>query len=114
MTITEEMIEAAAKAICVNDSGLTWAELYDADKDTYRRTARAALAAALPMMDGWQPIETAPNDGIRVLLWHSTWQAPSSGQWYGDKWSVGYDLSPFAMQPTHWRPLPPPPKGDGT
>jgi hypothetical protein len=61
----------------------------------------------------WQPIETAPKDGQHIIL------ALSEG-WIG----VGYydDDPEFSslgwvvfgsgqQQPTHWMPLPEPPKG---
>lgn len=60
------------------------------------------------MKEDWQPIETAPRDGQRVLLWSSQWTAPACGIW-GNAWTVGYDLPPYLYEPTHWMPLPPPP-----
>ena len=61
----------------------------------------------------WQPIETAPKDGTHVLLWPSPY-------WGGDSLSGGYATAHkrwFAdgsgsetISPTHWQPLPPPPK----
>lgn len=58
----------------------------------------------------WQPIETAPRDGTRILVFYpvldghiftagfefGTWQ---SGIWDGRR-----------EQPTHWMPLPEPPE----
>lgn len=61
---------------------------------------------------GWQPIETAPKDGTPVLVWDgsdamvSYWSnvtgLDGDGEWH--TWAL------CAEQPTHWMPLPQPPK----
>ena len=68
-----------------------------------------ALVAAVT----WQPIETAPKDGtnilaietetIKIVFWYSGLKEWGSQQdWFDDgKW-----------EPTHWMPLPKPPKED--
>lgn len=58
----------------------------------------------------WQPIETAPRDGTRVLAWSARWQAPSTAQWYGNAWMLDSSIGQFVHQPTHWMPLPTPPQ----
>lgn len=93
--------------------------------------AEIALAEALAAWEKarepeWQPIETAPTDGTRVLL---------RGQWAGEiagpgrvgtfvgahtgghtdhpgfDWDVdGGDCYAAWCKPTHWRPLPTPPE----
>lgn len=81
------------------------------------RTATIPLyASPAPLPVGvaseWQPMDTAPKDGSRVLCWHPGWLAPESGCLYGMFWaSNGYaaDHGGWKYQPTHWRPLPPPP-----
>ena len=63
-------------------------------------------------VDLWQDINTAPRDGRRVMLWNEDWTGPCSGQFYGQKgwgWGIDYVLSGFKYQPTHWKPLDPPP-----
>lgn len=73
-------------------------------------------------MNEWQPIATAPKDGTKIDLWF-----PRGGEngrftncfWKGDTWWYGFD-SPDEQyecfttngkaQPTHWMPLPEPPK----
>lgn len=73
-------------------------------------------------MSEWQPIETAPKDGTRVLVSLWAWDDPATGDrlteivyWGGDDWRNGYpdDVDAFANTvnpPTHWMPLPEPPK----
>ena len=78
----------------------------------------AALEAARE--DGWQPIETAPKDGTRVLLWFEWHDLPVVGDFRHGRWwsvhSLGGNLAhPNGMdweevvRPTYWRPLPAPP-----
>lgn len=57
----------------------------------------------------WQPIETAPRDGTQILAF---W---ISGNIYGAvSWDNGLrswiELHEDVYDPTHWMPLPPPPK----
>ena len=80
-------------------------------------------------MSEWQPIETAPKDGTRILVsfgtmgvWLVSWDTPEwwgshddgSGIWCTDDNKHG----PYALRgynddgpraPTHWMPLPAPP-----
>lgn len=57
----------------------------------------------------WQPIETAPRDGERILLVIN--HGPHGDKiWTGlwaDGWIVSYGKA--EKQPTHWMPLPEPP-----
>jgi hypothetical protein len=86
-------------------------------------TIKKALAAinAIPAVDEWQPIETAPKDGTVVILFndenddcskisvgvfdHSIWHCIYSLQTeFGE-----FGMDTFAdCMPTHWRPLPKP------
>jgi hypothetical protein len=74
----------------------------------------------------WQPIETAPKDGTEVLLfipvnWGETFQeVPRIGNgnhveaaWYNPTrrlWLNRLDQWIKEQTPTHWMPLPEPPK----
>lgn len=54
----------------------------------------------------WQPIETAPKDGTHVLGWCRHWGRDVHEVYY---WT-GLNRWQTTMQPTHWMPLPDPPK----
>jgi hypothetical protein len=93
------------------------------------RAARAALSAT--HADGWQPIETAPKDGTRIIL--TDGRLVEAGAYapniHGDDFpwafvddyqgidtingSVGVEVNAFkAGHATHWRPLPATPSGE--
>jgi hypothetical protein len=71
----------------------------------------------------WQPIETAPLDGTRILAWFGpsdgvhavTWEESVTGitSWCVDDDKHGpYPLRGYSDPfPTHWMPLPAPPSG---
>jgi hypothetical protein len=71
-------------------------------------------------MSEWQPIETAPKDGTRILGYDATDADDTQPQivcWLGipDKpgWYITFDHTPCNgdvwKPPTHWMPLPQPP-----
>jgi len=71
----------------------------------------AALTTPRPILSeaGWQPIETAPKDGARVLVWVDCATIEASfdhvaSEWIAGSWGLG-----FGNSPTHWHPLPAPP-----
>lgn len=75
----------------------------------------AALSAIRLDEEGWQPIETAPRD--KWLLLAEAPYEPGPYDAYAGHWhSDGYWLSNCGQyvtetpEPTHWRPLPQPPR----
>ena len=87
-------------------------------------------------MSEWQPIETAPKDGRKVILhyrnrnnvprnvlarWFTAeWAEEIDGDgvglaagWYEhiDNWDDYTDIAIKEGDPSHWMPLPPPPEG---
>jgi len=62
--------------------------------------------------DGWQPIETAPRDQV-ILAWPGPGDDPVVVFWFkppkgpGLWYEAGTDA--YSVDPSHWRPLPPPP-----
>lgn len=63
----------------------------------------------------WQDISTAPKDGTHILAFASDeYRQPyySVAQWAPERpefGSVAGWFWSFAIRPTHWMPLPPPP-----
>lgn len=103
------------------------------DGSTTRAAAR--ILDLLPTGEGWRPIETAPRDGTRLLLWDSKREVAVSGCWHHEagrddpgghepSWSwwvsdndtIMWDDGPDD-KPTFWTPftLPPAPSiaGEG-
>jgi hypothetical protein len=81
----------------------------------------AQMAACIREMVEWRPIETAPRDGTRVLLFSVPNEVPSlrphiaDGYWKASTglmapglWMLGQSVGP-SFCPTHWLPLPPAP-----
>lgn len=68
-------------------------------------------------MSEWQPIKTAPKDGTRFIGGEPNNYARTRIYWwshpqfrkFGNGWAFEGDK---LYNPTHWMPLPPPPKGE--
>ena len=110
--MTDNMIERVSQAF--------WGDEYDGS-EYQLRGARAAIAA----MREWQPIETAPTDGTRFLAYrqcddpedigvvstlrrHDPGGALRNPKHNYETWVT--DFGSPSTQPTHWMPLPEPPK----
>lgn len=60
---------------------------------------------------GWQPIETAPEDGLFLVYMpneppHSMFQV---ARWHPNAKVIGHVFAFDLTKPTHWMPLPSPP-----
>ena len=98
---TNRICKCAGSTVCVYHSGAQIARAY-----------RAALAAASPDREGWQPIETAPKDG-RILGWPCSYIDPvrvirfvnlvTPGKGTKQVWLE--ENSTFPVHPTHWKPF---------
>ena len=84
---------------------LGWHDKYEATT-----AALAALSAQVQDVAGWQPIETAPKDGTRLLLMWEPFSGMSEhvelGKWnVRNGWVNTYGHA-FSGSPTHFMPLP--------
>ena len=137
ITPTDAVI-AAARALL--EKSVEWQQAFPDSAvpdpvDHAAATLRAALAAYDAAPDGWLPIESAPRDGRKLLMIEgdriqvcypklfprpiddenrhlkpSDWPSKPGDLWEyfrDDEWAKGHT---WAMRPTHWRPLPPPPE----
>lgn len=55
----------------------------------------------------WQIIGTAPQDGTEILIWDRSTQAHVA---YWNPLSLRWTNGVTDLKPTHWMPLPEPPK----
>lgn len=86
--------------------------------EAIRRSVEEALGAAASPLGHWQPIETAPKDGRYVLLGRGaevlgvgdywTFRPEQHAEGATDTWFINDGTEP--VEPTHWLPLPKPPK----
>ena len=94
-----------------------WSHLENlADANPNAMFGARAVADMLREATGWQPIETAPRDGTRILVHTYTgktsiaWFCEETGLWPEDE-VYSEDGEPCNVGwPTHWMPLPPAPK----
>ena len=74
-------------------------------------------------MNEWQPIETAPKDGTYFIGWNGNlafktsrgkyydkWPHQEGGPTFREEWNAYDSSSMWPWKPTHWMPLPEPPK----
>jgi hypothetical protein len=63
------------------------------------------------MFPKWQPIDSAPKDGTRILIYEAEQGEPGTVRvscWRNDTIPAGWTGGEHP--PTHWLPLPPPPE----
>lgn len=139
MTIDKEKLEKALKELKnyptrTNKTGYAstkeWRQAhFSVPKDSFEIIEEAATAY-LQSQNQWEPIETAPKDGTEIILgkdiatvWivrNGRWVNPDAwvppdeedvGGWWCYRNSVVQEILEGIFEPTHWMPLPNPPKG---
>lgn len=145
MTLSQRAVEAAARACYEHEPQshhtreIPWDELGQGTRDRFMHKARATITAALAvdglcLVQGWQPIETAPKDGTDVLLYSthqfgtktptvcSWWSAERCAENDGGGEPDDYEAGWYSVEetddgfcwPTHWmQPLALPSASDG-
>lgn len=114
MTDHERAIEAAARASRALQLGKDeWDDLPEAIRIVWIGLAAETVKAYLAALgDGWQPIETAPRDGTRVLLFAPATKDRAAvvrnDYWWSQERAWAHMRPDHSY--THWRPLPAPPR----
>jgi hypothetical protein len=113
----EQIIEAIARAVRQEIWGI---ESRASENVRSVGAAIAALAVAKQhLAPQWQPIETAPKDGEKVLVGRFKRRCPWNGRiavdWYrrpeDNAGFIGWSrFNPQHWPATHWMPLPKPPE----
>ena len=64
-------------------------------------------------MTEWQPIETAPKDETRILMYRTGYAESTAVGAYWPTWEQWVSVpGSYTWKPTHWMPLPKPPSED--
>ena len=84
--------------------------------ESIRPTLELLMPTALEMAKGnvWQPIETAPKDGTQIIVGCSKYKRSYVAIFERGTWRSGWEGGDWTfdveLKPTHWMPLPTPPK----
>ena len=106
-------------AIHVHIDNATWYECPVPDTEKYiRADIHEAKIKELEAQLEWQPIETAPKDGTVILcnergwVYTAFWGMKTPDEYYYNQRSKTpqWLSHNFPQEPTHWMPLPNPPK----
>ena len=82
----------------IDDEG-QYCDFFEGEKDS--------ILQIVPSFGTWRPIESAPKDGSKLLLYGKPWSDPVIGQYHTrDKYWMALNLMPYHYPPTHWTPLP--------
>lgn len=83
-------------------------ETYSGSYDDFYIVVKVIKAAQQPRQE-WMDISTAPRDGTTILCWHEDYECGSGVTFFSETWGR-FNVGSGREQPTHWQPLPAPPK----
>lgn len=127
--IDESFAELRAKLAAAQEESKRHKAMFDAINADFSKL-EDQLAKAEQRVAEWQPIETAPKDGTRILGWcaefgaretkmnfygegsigHANWKSGKGPRESGWDWTEPKNGWGLNWNPTHWMPLPTPPK----
>ena len=105
MTINLEKADALAEQIFTQYvkenplKAMPFGEMRDLVRNEIQSAYEQGKADVVPQ---WMPIETAPRDGRRILLWTEDYK----GRAYIDCVLPDGQTNTYSCAPTHWMPLP--------
>lgn len=71
---------------------------------------QSKLVEAIETLTTWRPMDTAPRDGARILIYYGPQEwSIRVAQWHEGVWRCAVWRHGFADVPLGWRPLPLPP-----
>lgn len=85
---------------------IKWGD-FDADQQTIWDKAAVRFACLIgPAAPAWQPIESAPKDGTRIMVWDS--DGVTTAHWCAcqENWTEIPHNNDERSDFTHWQPLP--------
>lgn len=84
---------------------IAWRNLPQSQRDVWEQVAQA-------VQPQWQPIETAPKDGTRILLHLNSASGSDADifRWDGREWLMADEYGLGMDVPAGWMPLPQPPE----
>lgn len=107
------MGESGVKDLATSEakSAISFLDCMIANGDAHNDTSRAIVKNALSALTspvGWQDIESAPKDGISVLVCQSRNGIVKAAYWSQayNHWSVSAGPMGYLDEVTHWMPLP--------
>lgn len=109
-TVRNEALEDAART-CQAYGLEVGDKFYPTSNKSCANAIRVLKSLPAPEPQQWRTMESAPRDGSLLLLGNTAMPTPCIGSWFeksnGEGW---WACRAIEVTPTHWQPLPAPPK----